>query len=83
MFEILGETGKQESLQQTFRKFEISNRLPNRYFPKIDVGCPCETRSVHTSLLRLFIRNCSNACVRALDTCKAIEASSSLLTSFP
>ena len=29
-----------------FRKFctpEISNRLPNRYFPKIDVGCPCDT----------------------------------------
>ena len=23
-----------------FRKFWISNRLPNRYFPKIDVGCP-------------------------------------------
>ena len=25
------------------RKFYISNRLPNRYFPKIDVGCPCST----------------------------------------
>ena len=24
-----------------FRKFYISNRLPNRYFPKIVVGCPC------------------------------------------
>ena len=23
-----------------FRKFYISNRLPNRYFPKIVVGCP-------------------------------------------
>ena len=23
-----------------FQKFQISNRLPNRYFPKIDVGCP-------------------------------------------
>ena len=23
-----------------FRKFEISNRLPNRYFPKIEVRCP-------------------------------------------
>ena len=23
-----------------FRKFLISNRRPNRYFPKIDVGCP-------------------------------------------
>ena len=32
--------GKQEILQQMFRKFKISNRLPNRYFPKIDVGCP-------------------------------------------
>ena len=37
---ILGEAGKQEILQQMFRKFCISNRLPNRYFPKIDVGCP-------------------------------------------
>ena len=41
---ILGEAAKQESLQQILRKFWISNRLPNRYFPenpKIDVGCPC------------------------------------------
>ena len=37
---ILGETGKQEILQQMFRKFQVSNRLPNRYFPKTDVGCP-------------------------------------------
>ena len=28
---ILGEAGKQEILQQMFRKFQISNRLPNRY----------------------------------------------------
>ena len=38
---ILGEAGKYEILQQMFRKLWISNRLPNRYFPKIDVGCPC------------------------------------------
>ena len=31
---ILGEAGKQEILQQMLRKFSISNRLPNRYFPK-------------------------------------------------
>ena len=37
----LGEVGKQEILQQMFRKFSISKRLPNRCFPKIDVGCPC------------------------------------------
>ena len=37
---ILGEAGKQEILQQMFRKFQISNRLPKRYFTKIDVGCP-------------------------------------------
>ena len=37
----LGEAGEQEILQKMFRKFEISDRLPNRYFPKIDVGCPC------------------------------------------
>ena len=43
---ILGEVGKQEILQKMFRKFWISNRLPNRYFPKIDVGCPCYTGSI-------------------------------------
>ena len=32
MFENLGEAGKQEILQQMFRKFQISNRLPNRCF---------------------------------------------------
>ena len=31
---ILGEAGKQEILQQMFRKFYFSNRLPNRYFPE-------------------------------------------------
>ena len=31
---ILGEAGKQEILQQMFRKFLFSNRLPNRYFPE-------------------------------------------------
>ena len=30
----LGEAGKQEILQQMLRKFQISNRLPNRYFPE-------------------------------------------------
>ena len=24
-----------------FRKLQIANRLPNRYFPKLVVGCPC------------------------------------------
>ena len=37
---ILGEAGKQEIVQQVLRKFQISNRLPNGYFPKPDVGCP-------------------------------------------
>ena len=37
---ILGEAVKQEILQKMFRKFQISNCLPNRYFPKIDAGCP-------------------------------------------
>ena len=41
MFEILEEAGKQEILQQVFRKFQISDRLAIRYFPKTDVGCPC------------------------------------------
>ena len=38
---ILEEARKLEILQQMFRKFYISNRLQNRYFPKIVVGCPC------------------------------------------
>ena len=38
---ILGEAGKQEVLQQVLRKFQISDRRPNRYFPKTDVGCLC------------------------------------------
>ena len=42
LFEILGEAGKQEILQQKCSENSRSqNRLPNRYFPKIDVGCPC------------------------------------------
>ena len=56
---ILGETGKQEILQQMFRKFQISNRLPNRYFRKIDVGCPwliylqfTQTKSIHAKRRR-------------------------------
>lgn len=38
---------------------------------------------LRTSCGRLFIRNWSKAWVNAFDTCKATEASSSLLTSFP
>ena len=37
---ILGEAGKQEILQQMFRKFQIANRLPNRYFRKLTLGAP-------------------------------------------
>ena len=37
---ILGEECKKEILQQMFQKFWISNRLPNIYFPKIDIACP-------------------------------------------
>ena len=31
-----------------FRKFSISNRLPHRYFPKTDIGCPCILASPYT-----------------------------------
>ena len=50
---ILGETGKQEILPQMFRKFQPSNRLPNRYSPKIDVGCPCQ-KLIETSAFKMF-----------------------------
>ena len=36
MFENPRRGRKQEILQEMFRKFKISNSLPNRYFPKID-----------------------------------------------
>ena len=39
--EILAGAGNEEMLQQMFWKFYISNCVPNRYFQKIDVGCPC------------------------------------------
>ena len=50
---MLGEAGKQEILQLMFQKFQISNRLPSRYFPKIDVGCSCSnaTKRVKVRLL--------------------------------
>ena len=56
IFEILGEAGKQEILQQMFRKFQISNRLPNRYFPKIVVGCPwMNSKCFHATIFCLLI----------------------------
>ena len=37
---MLGEAGKQEILTTNVPKIlDLSNLLPNRYFPKIDVGC--------------------------------------------
>ena len=41
MFENPRRGRQTRNFQQTFRKFQISNRLPNRYFPKIAFGCPC------------------------------------------
>ena len=51
---ILGEVGKQEILQKMFRKFQISNRLPKRYFPKIDVGCPCIGQGFKNCITRIL-----------------------------
>ena len=46
---MLGEAGKQELLQQMFRKFWISNRLPNRYFfRKLTLGAPDQTLLTYT-----------------------------------
>ena len=41
MFENRRRGRQAKILEKIFRKFQISNRLPNRYFPKIVVGCPC------------------------------------------
>ena len=67
MFEnpILREASKQEILQQMFRKFQISNRLPNRYFPKINDGCPYSSWSRQVLpllllLIELFLINVNN-----------------------
>ena len=57
---ILKEAGKEEILQQMFRKFQISNRLPDRYFPKIDVGCPCslvKTKTPHPARTERLLKN--------------------------
>ena len=56
-WKILGETGKQEILQIMFQKFNISNRLPNRYFPKIEVGCPWKRLDCVASPNRYFTEN--------------------------
>ena len=66
----IGEVGKQEILQQMLRKFYISNRLSNRYFPE---NCrwvplknceaiklpkiPCKELSLTTSCLRSSTEN--------------------------
>ena len=41
MFENPRRGRQARNFKQMFRKFQIANRLPNRYFPKIVVGCPC------------------------------------------
>ena len=53
---ILGEAGKQEILQQMFRKFWISNRLPNRYFPKLTLGAPDVTVVVENLHAHIVLR---------------------------
>ena len=60
MFENPRRAGKQKSLQQMFRKFEILNHLLNRYFPKIDVGCPWtkEQRQEMFSYMKYLIDEC-------------------------
>ena len=56
MFENPRETGKQEILQQMFRKFWISNRLPNRYFPKLTLGAPDATVVVENLHAHIALR---------------------------
>ena len=55
MLENLRRGRQARNLTTKFRKFRISNRLPNRYFTKIDVGCPCifETSSCGRSKFRV------------------------------
>ena len=42
-----------------FRKFKISNRLPNKYFPKIVVGCPCKYKNRGEKKSRLLEKKSS------------------------
>ena len=58
---ILGEAGKQEILQQIFQKFYISNRPPNRYFPKIDVGAPDQISYSRASALYFVVQPIDSA----------------------
>ena len=50
-----------------FRKFQISNPLPNRYFPKIDVGGPCFYHDQSTYQIKKnvgeFFRSSINVCI--------------------
>ena len=48
MFENPRRGRQARNLQQIFRKFQISNRLPNRYFPKLDDGCPCTLKGLRS-----------------------------------
>ena len=52
---ILGEAGKQEILQQMFQKFQISNRLPNRYFLEIVIGCPWTMRRIRQFVINFCL----------------------------
>ena len=56
MFENPREAGKQEILQQMFRKFWISNRLPNRYFPNLTLGAPDVTVVVENLHAHVILR---------------------------
>ena len=55
---ILGETGKQEILQQMFRKFLFSHGLPNRYFPENCLWVPLKAlwRKWHYPLISMHLK---------------------------
>ena len=81
---ILGEAGKQEILQHMPRKFQISNRLPNRYFPENCRWVPlirsaenkAQVKWLTAKCYPYFIHNCS------LETIKNANIAFFLVSSF-
>ena len=45
------------------RKFQISNRLPNRYFPQIVVGCPWIVFMMRTDMDMVYLASRTMMCV--------------------
>ena len=55
-----------------FRKFYVSNRLPNRYFPKIAVGCPCSLSYMEPHREESFLEVAMEVTILLISCCGTI-----------